>query len=119
MAFCILFALAAYHDLDIEQMNVIIAFLNGVVKKWIYVQIPTGFTIPGMVCLLKRAFHGLKQSPLLWYEKLSGFLLEKLGLIRLHSDHGIFASKEELKRPIVSLFVDDLNILAPKKTGYI
>ena len=63
MAFCILFALAAYHDLDMEQIDVITAFLNRIMKKQIYVQMPTGFTIPGIVCLLKKTLYGLKQSP--------------------------------------------------------
>lgn len=119
MAFRILFALAAMYDLDLEQMDVITAFLNGIIQERIYVHMPPGFTIPGMVCKLKKALYGLKQSPRLWYEKLSGFLLEKLGLTRLHADHGIFATKEGIKGPIVSSFVDDLNIMAPKGSGQI
>ena len=119
MTFCIFFALAAYYDLDIEQIDIMTAFFNRVVKEMIYIQIPTRFTIPRMVCLLERVLYRLKQSSQFWYEKLSGFFLEKLGLTRLHSDHGSFATKKELKRPIVGLFVDNLNILSLKKTGHI
>lgn len=119
MAFRILFAVAAALDLDIDQIDVKTAFLYGVVQELIYVHMPPGFKIPGMVCRLKKALYGLKQSPRLWYEKLSGFLLENLGLTRLHADHGIFATKDGLKGPIVSSFVDDLNIMAPKGTGLI
>lgn len=119
MAFRILFAVAAALDLDIDQMDVKTAFLNGIIQELIYVHMPPGFKIPGMVCMLKKALYGLKQSPRLWYERLSGFLLEKLGLKRLHADHGIFVTQDGLKGPIVSSFVDDLNIMAPKGTGLV
>lgn len=100
-------------------MDVKTAFLYGVVQELIYVHILPGFKVPGMVCRLKKTLYELKQSPRLWYEKLSGFLLERLGLKKLHADHGIFAIKNGLKGSIVSLFVDDLNIIAPKGTGQI
>lgn len=117
MAFRILFAIAASLDLDIEQMNVETAFWYGVIQELIYVHMPPGFKITGMVCRLKKGLYGLKQSPRLWYEKLSGFLLEKLGLTKLHADHGIFATKDGFRGTIVSSFVDDLNIVAPKGSG--
>ena len=45
-----------------------------------------------MVCKLLKAIFGLKKSPRLWYEPFSAFLLEKLGLKRIHADHSIFIS---------------------------
>ena len=62
MVFRILFAMAAAYDLDIEQMNVKTAFLYGIVEELIYVHMPPGFHIPGMVCKLNKALYGLKQS---------------------------------------------------------
>ena len=79
MAFRILFALAAYHDLDVDQMDVATAFLNGVIDQLIYVELPTGFESQGKVCKLKKSLYGLKQSPRLWYERLADALLERLG----------------------------------------
>lgn len=119
MAFQILFAVAATLNLDINQMDVKTAFLNGIVQELIYVHMPPGFKISEMVCRLKWALYGLKQSPCFWYKKLLGFLLKKLGLKKLHADHKIFATKTGLKRLIVSLFIDDLNIMTPKRTGQI
>lgn len=72
-----------------------------------------------MVCKLLKALYGLKQSPRLWYERLSGFLLEKLGLACTHADHSIFITKAGLNGPIVSTFVNDIKIMAPKESGII
>ncbi len=67
-----------------------------------------------MVCKLLKALYGLKQSPRLWYERLSSFLLEKLGLSQIHTDHSIFISSASLNGPIVNVFVDDIKIIGMK-----
>ena len=72
-----------------------------------------------MVCKLLRALYGLKQSPRLWYERFSAFLLTKLGLTRIHADHSIFVSEVGLKGPVLSVFVDEIKIMAPKGSGII
>lgn len=66
-----------------------------------------------------KALYGLKQSPRLWYERLSAFLLEKLGLTRIHADHSIFITKAGLNSPIVSTFIDDIKIMGVKESGFI
>lgn len=71
MAFRVLFTIAAYYDLDIDQINVKTAFLYGIINQLVYVQIPKrseNFTNKGMVCKLLKALYGLKQIPRLWYE---------------------------------------------------
>ena len=40
MAFRVLFAIAAYFDLDIDQMDVKTAFLYGLIDQLIYVELP-------------------------------------------------------------------------------
>ena len=100
MAFRTLFALAAFFDLDIDQMDVKTAFLYGLIDQLIYMEIPKGTeteATKNMVCKLLKAIYGLKQSPRLWYERFSAFLLEKLGLKRIHADHSIFVSGAGLK----------------------
>ena len=114
MAFRLLFALAAHHDLDIEQLDIVTAFLNGFIDQLIYVHMPKGYDTAGMVYRLNKALYGLKQSPRLWYERLSAFLLSKLGLEKHHADHSIFVTSQGIKGPIVTSFVDDLNIIGPK-----
>lgn len=117
MAFRVLFAIAAYFDLDIDQMDVKTAFLYDLIDQLIYVEIPKGTeteAMKNMVCKLLKALYGLKQSPRLWYERLSVFLLEKLGLSRIHADHSIFISSAGLNGPIVSVFVNDIKIMGMK-----
>ena len=92
MVFRVLCAIAAYYDLDIDQMDVKTAFLYGLIDQLVYVQKPKGSESSankGMVCKLLKAFYGLKQAPRLWYERLSKFLLKKLGLQRINADHSI------------------------------
>ena len=122
MAFRVLFAIAAYYDLDIDQMDMKTAFLYGLIDHLVYVQIPKGSESPstkGMVCKLLKALYGLKQAPRLWYERLSKFLLEKLGLHRINVDHSIFISSAGINGPIVSTFVDDIKIMGVKDSGMI
>ena len=61
-------------------MNVKNAFLNGFINEEIYVEQPPNFqsfNFPNHVFKLKKTFYGLKQTPRVWYERLSKFLLKK------------------------------------------
>ena len=51
-----------YYDLDCKQMNVIIVFLNALLKKRIYVKQLKGYENDkyDMMCLLLRALYDLK-----------------------------------------------------------
>lgn len=72
-----------------------------------------------MVCKLLKAFYGFKQSFWLWYKRLSTFLLEKLGLKQINADHSIFVTIAGLDSSIVSTFVNNIKIMAPKESGII
>ena len=61
-----LIAIATLHNLDIHQMDVKIAFLNGELNEEIYMEQPEGFVIKGQkykVCKLVKILYGLKQAP--------------------------------------------------------
>ncbi len=122
MAFRVLFAVAAFFDLDIDQMDVKTAFLYGLIDQLVYVDISKGSETEAnrvMVCKLLKALYGLKQSPRLWYERLSDFPLKKLGLARINADHSIFVTIADLDGPVVSTFLDDIKIIAPKNSDMI
>ena len=59
-------AIAALHNLEIHQMDVKTAFLNGDLNEEIYMDQPEGFISLGQkkkVCRLVKSLYGLKQAP--------------------------------------------------------
>ena len=59
-------ALVVQYDLELEQMDVKIAFLHGKLEEQIYMVQPEGYTVQGdenKICRLRRSLYGLKQSP--------------------------------------------------------
>ncbi|GJV20308.1 retrovirus-related pol polyprotein from transposon TNT 1-94 [Tanacetum coccineum] len=70
---------AAHKNFIIYQMDVKIAFLNGLLKEEVFVSQPDGFVdpdFPNHVYRLKKALYGLKQALRAWYDKISFFLIE-------------------------------------------
>ena len=108
-----LLAFAVEMGMQIHQMDVVTAFLNGDLKEEIYMQQPSGYTQPGkeeLVCKLKKSLYGLKQSPRCWNEKLCEHL-KSLGFKESAADPCVFIrQKEELQ--IIAVYVDDLILLA-------
>src|SRR3954468_6000364 len=65
----ILLAIAVFHDYEIWQMDVKIAFLNGNIDEELYIMQPEGFIDPkdaDKVCKLQRSIYGLKQASRSW-----------------------------------------------------
>ena len=77
-----LLALAAYYDLEIEQFDVVTAFLNAELKdvEDVYMAQPDGYVKydedgTPYVCKLRRALYGLKQAPREWNQLLTAWLV--------------------------------------------
>jgi hypothetical protein len=74
---------ATHHGFKLYQMDVQSAFLNGPIKKEVYVEQLPGFKseeYPNHVYKLHKVLYGLKQAPRAWYECLSDFLIKKMVL---------------------------------------
>jgi hypothetical protein len=68
---CILLVYVTHHDFKLYQMDVKSSFLNGIIKKEVYVEQPPGFEseeYPNHVYKLYKALYELKQAPRAWYE---------------------------------------------------
>ncbi|GJP53648.1 hypothetical protein CLOM_g12807, partial [Closterium sp. NIES-68] len=61
----VLLAIAALLGWKIRQMDIVTAFLNGIIMEEVYMKQPEGLDDgSGRVCRLKKAIYGLKQAPL-------------------------------------------------------
>ena len=61
-----LIAIASLNNMEIHQMDVKTAFLNGELDEEIYMEQPEGFVVQGQenkVCKLVKYLYGLKQAP--------------------------------------------------------
>ncbi|WJZ94895.1 hypothetical protein VitviT2T_013713 [Vitis vinifera] len=64
-SFRIIMALVAHYDLELHQMDVKTAFLNGNIDETIFMMQPENFEsndLKQLVCRLKRSIYGLKQA---------------------------------------------------------
>ena len=71
-SFRIIMALVAHYDLELHQMDVKMAFLNGNLEENVYVAQLKGFVMEGkerVGCRLKKFIYGLKQASRQWYLK--------------------------------------------------
>ncbi|GJP80216.1 hypothetical protein CLOP_g10443 [Closterium sp. NIES-67] len=60
----VLLAIAALLGWKIRQMDIVTAFLNGIIMEEVYMKQPEGLDDgSGRVCRLKKAIYGLKQAP--------------------------------------------------------
>jgi Reverse transcriptase (RNA-dependent DNA polymerase) len=94
-------------------MNVKNIFLQGTLEEEVYVTIPPGHRIEmdsNLVCRLKKSIYGLKQSPRVWYEKLSSHLLSYNFKIN-NADHLLFSKIMNNTTIVVLIYVDDIIII--------
>ena len=85
-------------------------FFNGFINEEVYVEQPPNFqsfNFPNHVFKLKNTLYDLKQTPRVWYERLSKFLLKKgfkIGKI----DTTLFIKTKENDMLLVQIYVDDI-----------
>ena len=101
-------AIANELNLEVHQMDVKTAFLNGDIDTDIYMKQPEGFAEdPTKVCKLRKGIYGLKQAARLWNSKFDGFLKNK-GYEASEADPCIYTKKEGDSFVILSVYVDDV-----------
>ena len=88
----LILALACRYDMELRQINVKGAYLNGKLNDIVYMKQPEGFVKEGeehLVCQLNKGMYGLKQSGRVWHQTLK-HELEKLGFEAGKADPTIF-----------------------------
>ena len=68
----VILALVAHFDMELQQMDVKTAFLNGELEEEVYMKQLEGFSSSDgehLVCKLKKSIYGLKQASPQWYLK--------------------------------------------------
>ena len=114
VSICILLALAACLNLEVYQMDVKTAFLNGELEHEIFMSPPLGCSDYGskdIVWKLEKSLYGLKQSSQALYTKAKAEL-HKLQFNRSDLDHAVFSFLTSTKFCIIALYVDDLMIIS-------
>jgi hypothetical protein len=101
---------ATHHGFKLYQMDVKSAFLNGPIKKEVYVEQPSDFEsegYPNHVYKLHKALYGLKQAPRAWYKYLRDFLIEhdfRIG----KADYILFTRKMGKILFVYQIYIDDI-----------
>jgi hypothetical protein len=108
-----LLAKAAEEDLELHQIDIETAFLNGPLKVEIYMEIPEHFEMiePGIdrntKCLrLLKALYGLKPAPRAWFSEMQAFL-KSIGFKPSKADPNLFIPGDTY----ILLYVDDMLIV--------
>ena len=107
-----------FHEYDLEQLDVKIAFLHGELEEEIYMQQLGGFIVLGKedrVYLLKRSLYDLKQSLRQWYKRFDSFMISH-DFKRSSFDRFVYFKRYNDESFLYLLFyVDDMLIAAKSK----
>ncbi|GKA28835.1 retrovirus-related pol polyprotein from transposon TNT 1-94, partial [Tanacetum coccineum] len=109
-AICLFLAYAASKDFMVFKMDVKTTFINGILKKEVYVSQPPGFVstkYPNNVYALDKSLYGLKQAPRAWYGVLSKFLINS-GFKKGSIDTTLFIKKKGKDIMPIQIYVDDI-----------
>ena len=111
----LLLAIANHENWEIEQMDVVTAFLHGRLEEEVYMRIPPYMNIPdsaNKVLKLKGALYGLKQSSHVWGKTFEAFMI-KSGFKQCVMDTCLYTRGTGQSRIILGIHVDDQAIIGP------
>jgi hypothetical protein len=108
-------ALAAKMHWRLRHLDVITAFLNGLLLEEVYMIIPASFPNAGQTCKLLQALYGLCQASRASYSRIDIFLTN-LGLTRSNEDPNLYYSIHNGLYTIILLYVNDIIITGDDET---
>jgi hypothetical protein len=112
-----LLALAPYSDWEVEQLDVVTAFLETDIEEEIYMKQPEIFRHTDIngderVCLSKKSLYGLKQAPRKWNKTITTWRKE-YGFSQSKVDLGMHVFIKEGELYVLALYVGDRIIVGP------
>ena len=116
-----LLAIACGHGWPVWQMDVVVAFLQSLIDKDVFVDPTPGHdprdstTGEVMVYKLQRSLYGLAKSPVLWYDTIDGVLVV-IGFRPTQSDPCVYTHGSGVTLVILTLYVDDILVTGKDPT---
>jgi len=110
-----LLAKVSADNLELRQLDVTTAFLQGDINEEVFVQQPQGFKQgKGLTCHLNRALYGLRQAPRAWYQRLHSEL-DSIGFKESSADPSLYIKIYKTHIVYVLVYVDDILIAGNKE----
>jgi len=110
----IIMALVAHYDLELHQMDVKTAFLNGNLEEEVFMDQLEGFSVEGkkhIVCKLEKSIYGLKQASRQWYITFNG-TITSFGFQEIIVNRCVYRKVSGSKFIFLVLYVDDILLAA-------
>jgi hypothetical protein len=106
-----LLSIVAADDLELQQLDVKTAFLNGELEEDIYMKQPPGYEEGGIniTCHLHKALYGLRQAPRAWHARLKKEL-EDIGFMASDTDPSLYVLRLKTHNVYALVYVDDILI---------
>jgi hypothetical protein len=107
----ILLAVASAHNLDIDQVDVKTAFLNGDLKDDVYLKLPP--ELGGNIWQLHKSLYGLKQAARQWHAKLRQEMQANGYTASMH-EPCLFYKTDRTGSVYILVHVDDALVIGPR-----
>ena len=102
--------MAATNGLEIHNLDMKTAFLNGDLNEDVYVTQPENFEEKGKenhVYKLSKSLYGLRQAPRAWNIKLDR-VLKEMDFTKYTKEPAVYQKKDKGELLIITIYVDDL-----------
>lgn len=122
IVFKVLFIIAIFYNLNIDQINIKIVFFHDFINQLIYIKILKKIKIKAnknIIYKLLKALYSLEQFFCFWFKRLYTCFLKSLSFKEIYADYSIFIINKCLNRSIMNTFVDNIKIINIKKSGFI
>lgn len=111
-------AAAAYHELNVRDIDLEKAFLYGELEENVYMKHPEGYIekkSENKIFKHKKSIYGPKQSDRKWHEKIETSL-KQLNFTQSTADSCVFTRKEKENSIYIIVYINDILIAGENQT---